>query len=234
MQRGETVRSDSGYLDGHFARPFARTIMHHRTRMRWGRADEAAMRGHLEQADAPHASKARYDVRRRFVMVDLDNGASFAFPPQLAQGLSAAPEADLAEIEISPAGTGLYWPRLDVDPDVKALLAGVFGSRAWMRELAARGSRARTPAKSAAARIDGAKGGRCGACSTQRPPNDLIRAASPRTAAGSRPAAGVRRRSPGRPVRCARSARARRWPQPAHRPQAPRKRAPAWLAPRRA
>ena len=124
------------------------------------KADEAVARGKLEQAAQPRATAARYDARKKVVVIELANGASFAFPPSLAQGLEGARAADLAEIEITPMGTGLHWPRLDADLTVDGLLAGIFGSRSWMRAQAARAGRARTPAKAAAARANGAKGGR--------------------------------------------------------------------------
>jgi len=84
-----------------------------------------------------------------------------AFQAKLAEGLAGAPPESLADIEISPAGLSLYWPRLDADLYVPALLQGVFGSKSWMaRELGANGGRARTAAKTAAARENGLKGGR--------------------------------------------------------------------------
>lgn len=124
------------------------------------KADEAAARGKLEQAAQPRAAAAHYDARKKLVVIELANGASFAFPPSLAQGLEGAAAADLSEIEITPMGTGLHWPRLDADLTVDGLLAGVFGSRSWMRAHAARAGRARSPAKAAAARANGGKGGR--------------------------------------------------------------------------
>jgi hypothetical protein len=120
----------------------------------------ARARGQLEQASEPHARAARFDARKKLVVVELDSGALFAFPPHLAQRLGGARPADLAEIELSPAGTGLYWPRLGVDLSVQGLLAGVFGGRWWTREAAARAGRATSPAKAAAARANGSKGGR--------------------------------------------------------------------------
>ncbi len=109
---------------------------------------------------APQATAARYDARHKRVVVELANGSQFAFPPALAQGLEHARAADLAVIEISPLGTGLHWPRLDADLSVEGLLAGLFGSRAWMRQHAARAGRSTSPAKAEAARANGAKGGR--------------------------------------------------------------------------
>ena len=93
-------------------------------------------------------------------MVHLTNWANFSFPPNLAQGLQGAKHADLKIIELSPQGTGLHWPRLNVDLSVTGLLSGVFGSRNWTREQAAKAGRAKTEAKAVAARVNGAKGGR--------------------------------------------------------------------------
>jgi hypothetical protein len=111
--------------------------------------------------DAGYAVSARYDRRRSRVVVSLNTGVELAFPPRLAEGLAGASPEELADIEISPAGLGLHWPRLDADLYVPALLHGVFGSKSWMaRQLGAEGGRARTFAKVAASRQNGRKGGR--------------------------------------------------------------------------
>lgn len=124
------------------------------------RAPQAAAQGAVRAAAHLQATAARYDARRKRVVVELANGSQFAFPPALAQGLEHARAADLAEIEITPLGTGLHWPRLDADLSVEGLLAGLFGSRAWMRQHAAHAGRTTSPAKAQAARTNGAKGGR--------------------------------------------------------------------------
>ncbi len=106
------------------------------------------------------AISAKYDARKKLVQVALQNGASFSFPPHLAQGLQNASSAQLAKIEVTPMGTGLSWPLLDADLTVEGLLNGVFGSRAWMRAHAAKAGSARSEAKANAARANGARGGR--------------------------------------------------------------------------
>jgi len=107
------------------------------------------------------AVSARYDRGTARIVVDLNTGVQVAFPSQLAEGLAGASEDDLAEIEISPAGLGLHWPKLDADVYVPALLQGVFGSKRWMAaQLGAKGGQARSSAKAAAARENGRKGGR--------------------------------------------------------------------------
>jgi hypothetical protein len=111
--------------------------------------------------EAGHAVSARYDRRRSRVVVTLNTGVELAFPTRLAEGLAGASHENLADIEISPAGLGLRWPKLDADFYVPALLQGVFGSKSWMaRQLGAEGGRARTVAKVAASRKNGRKGGR--------------------------------------------------------------------------
>ena len=79
----------------------------------------------------------------------------------MAEGLAGASPDDLAQIEISPTGLGLHWPRLDADLYVPALLQGVFGSRSWMAaQMGAADDKARSAAKSAVARKNGRKGRR--------------------------------------------------------------------------
>jgi hypothetical protein len=79
----------------------------------------------------------------------------------LVQDLQGAEEHDLAGVQVDGLGFNLHWPALDVDLFVPGLVAGRFGSRAWMiRELARHAGRAKSPAKAAAAKANGAKGGR--------------------------------------------------------------------------
>jgi len=119
--------------------------------------DAALERGKIAQATEPRAAAARYDRQLDRVIVELTNGCTFAFPPRLAQGLEAATGNQLAEIEILGLGYGLHWEALDVDLSIPGLLAGIFGTKAYM---ARRAGQAKSPAKAAAARSNGAKGGR--------------------------------------------------------------------------
>jgi hypothetical protein len=125
----------------------------------WSDAQIAAAeaRGHEAIEREPRAAAARYDRLNDRIVVDLTNGATFAFPPRLCQGLEEASPADLSEVEVMGAGFGLHWERLDVDYRVSGLLNGVFGTAKW---LAAQAGRRSTPAKAAAARENGKKGGR--------------------------------------------------------------------------
>lgn len=119
--------------------------------------DAALERGRSAQQSEPRADTVRYDRRNGRGIVDLTNGCTFAFPPRLAQGLETASDDDLEAVEILGAGYGLHWEALDVDLTVPGLLAGLFGTRAYM---ARRAGQATSSAKAAAARANGRKGGR--------------------------------------------------------------------------
>ena len=120
----------------------------------------AEARGRALLDSEPRATAVRYDVRADRLVVELSNGATFAFPPRLTQELAGARPDQLAEVEIAGAGFGLHWPNLDADLSIPGLLAGRFGTKAWMSELARRAGSVTSPAKAAAARANGAKGGR--------------------------------------------------------------------------
>ena len=121
----------------------------------------AEARGRRMLEAEPRAATAHYDPATGRVAIELANGCAYAFPVQRVQDLQGASDEDLADVEVGGAGFNLHWPKLDVDLYVPALVAGVFGTRAWIAsELARVAGRARSPAKAAAARSNGAKGGR--------------------------------------------------------------------------
>ena len=119
--------------------------------------DTAHERGRIAQQTEPRAASARHDRESGRIIVELTNGCIFAFPPRMALGLETATDNELATVEILGAGHGLHWEDLDADLSVPGLLAGLFGTKAYM---ARRAGQATSPAKSAAARANGAKGGR--------------------------------------------------------------------------
>ena len=110
---------------------------------------------------SPRAVQARYDMASGRVVLEFANGCAYAFPAELAEDLKGAGAEALSEVQVDGAGYNLNWPALDADLYVPALLAGIFGTQAWMtRELARRAGRTTSPSKAAAARANGAKGGR--------------------------------------------------------------------------
>jgi hypothetical protein len=119
--------------------------------------DAALARGEMARLTEPRAASARYDRQLDRVIIDLTNGCTFAFPPRLAQGLETATVDELAQVEVLGMGTGLHWEALDADLSVSGLLAGLLGTAS---HIARRAGRATSPAKAAAARVNGGKGGR--------------------------------------------------------------------------
>ena len=99
----------------------------------------ARERGRIEDETEPRAGSARYDAKTGRVILELANGSTFLFPARLVQGLQDATDADLAELELWDDGYALSWEKLDVDIRVVGLLAGIFGTKKYMRELRARG-----------------------------------------------------------------------------------------------
>jgi hypothetical protein len=119
--------------------------------------DVALERGRGLQTREPRASAARFDPRTGKITLDLTNGCTFVFPARLVQGLEGAGDAELAAVELLPQGRGLHWEGPDVDISVPGLVNGIFGTRSHMARI---GGRSRSAAKTAAARANGAKGGR--------------------------------------------------------------------------
>lgn len=119
--------------------------------------DAALERGRRLQAEEPRASAARFDPQTGKITLDLTNGCTFVFPARLIQGLEGAVEDDLAAVELLPRGRGLHWEGPDVDISVPGLVNGIFGTQAHMARVA---GKSRSPAKTAASRANGAKGGR--------------------------------------------------------------------------
>ena len=125
--------------------------------------DEADFAKALEQgrrllARGPLATNAKYEAGR--IRVELNNGCAFEFPVEQAQGLAGAKAADLRIVEVSAAGLGLHWPKLDADLYVPPLVKGVLGNKEWMAQIGTIGGGVATAAKAAAARANGKLGGR--------------------------------------------------------------------------
>lgn len=133
--------------------------------------DAAIARGRLHAV--PGVVEAAYDVANDMIAIRMENGVRMAFPRHLLQGLENASADQVRDIELAGAGTGLYWPQLDVGHYVPGLIDGIFGTRRWMQTVGRKGGAVKTAAKSAAARDNGKKGG--------RPKKTAARAARPAT-----------------------------------------------------
>jgi hypothetical protein len=123
--------------------------------------DAANRRGAARKAAFPAVVSVHYDRRVARIVIALASGLELAFSPKHAQGLEHARPADLADIQITPSGLGIHFPRLDADLYLPALLEGFLGSRRWMAaEIGRLGGSTSTEAKAAATRQNGKLGGR--------------------------------------------------------------------------
>lgn len=113
------------------------------------------------QSWMPRAVAAHYDRKNRRIVVQLSSNLDVSFSPGNAQGLEKATPAQLQEIQISPSGFGIHFPKLDADLYLPAILEGFFGSKKWMAaRLGEAGGKSRSAAKKAASRTNGRLGGR--------------------------------------------------------------------------
>lgn len=64
--------------------------------------------------------------------------ALHSFLAAIVQGFVGEPAELIAAVEVTPSGIGLHGEAPDADFTVKGLLAGIFGTKAWMAERWAR------------------------------------------------------------------------------------------------
>lgn len=103
---------------------------------------------------------ARYNERTGLIESDFANGFRVAFPPAAVKGLEGASARQLRAPKIDPGGEALIWDQLDADVAVLGLLVWAFGRTPFFKELGRVGGRAKSNAKTRAARANGRKGGR--------------------------------------------------------------------------
>ena len=124
------------------------------------RLPAAAARGAARRQRGDLARSATYDARRRRLQIELASGSAIAIPVSQVQGLAGAKAMQIKAVKVVGGGYGLHWPALDLDLAVPELIAGCFGTRAWMSALGRKAGQATSEAKAAAARENGRKGGR--------------------------------------------------------------------------
>jgi hypothetical protein len=114
----------------------------------------AERRGIEEQRHG--ASAVAFDAGRDAIVLTMRSGTVAVVPRVLVPFLSEASKEDVAAVELSPNGTSVSFPGLDIDCSVRGLLREVFGFNDQPRLAAATTSAARA----AAARRNGKRGGR--------------------------------------------------------------------------
>src|ERR1700730_13591129 len=113
------------------------------------------------QASIARAVSARYNRKNRRIEIQLSSNLYVSFSPRDAQSLGEATPSQLQEIEISPSGFGIHFPKLDADLYLPALLQGFLGSRKWMASRVGQvGGQSRSRDKRIVSRTNGRLGGR--------------------------------------------------------------------------
>lgn len=125
------------------------------------RARFAAARQAERTADLmePRAREANYDAATGRIVVELKLGGAFAFSPDLYPELAGRPAAQLAAVQPCFGGEALEWEALDVHIGVAGVLVRMLGP-ALPRAFAQKGGSSTSERKAAAARANGARGGR--------------------------------------------------------------------------
>lgn len=125
-------------------------------------AEVAAARRRAQRSlpEKPHAVAASVDTDTRMLNVRLLSRCTFSIPVDAIPYLRRLSDRDLEKVEVDPYGYGLRWDKQDIDLSVAGLARIALGGTNLLRAAGAAGGSARTPAKAAAARANGRKGGR--------------------------------------------------------------------------
>lgn len=109
-----------------------------------------------ERAQLSTASSVRYAAKADSVVVQMASGLQVVIPRRSIDELAGVPGSVLGkELTVTVGGDAISVPSADVDIAVAGLLRDLLGF-----DIQRAGGRARTEAKAAAARTNGAKGGR--------------------------------------------------------------------------
>lgn len=120
----------------------------------------AAIALSAEHKSEPIAREVFYNKESKRIVIHFDNDCKFECPVSLLQGVCLLTDDEIAKVQLTPAGWGISWANADLDFGVNELVQGIFGTKTWMKEVAAKGGRSKSEKKQAASRINGAKGGR--------------------------------------------------------------------------
>lgn len=118
---------------------------------------DSAQRAHDLVAERQYASKLRFNGPNRAFHLVLRSGATVSIPVNAIPELAAATQAQLNRVRLISTGGALEQRELDVDLSLPGLLRDVLGFGDVQQSRAAR---VRSEAKTAAARLNGKKGGR--------------------------------------------------------------------------
>lgn len=110
-----------------------------------------------EHPGEPRVEGARYDHATSRVLVELSNGCVFGFPVWMVPGTSQATPEELERIQLEPFGEAVLWTDINADVHVTGLMLAVMNVKTWAAKYLGTST---SPAKAAASRANGKKGGR--------------------------------------------------------------------------
>lgn len=113
----------------------------------------------IAELTEPRAREAYYDSATGRIVVELKLGGAVAFSPDLYPELAGRSAAQLAAVRPCLGGEALEWKDLDVHIGVAGVLVRMLGP-ALPRAFAQKGGSSTSERKAAAARANGARGGR--------------------------------------------------------------------------
>ena len=127
--------------------------------VQWGRSQfteseirrqitQATKRGEERMRRDPLATAVRYHKPDRTVVIETNKGVTLTISVDCLQGLQDASDRELSKVEILGPGVAIEWPTLDQQFSITGLLAGVFGTEAWMVEIQRNSDLAKAKSKS--------------------------------------------------------------------------------------
>lgn len=85
--------------------------------------EAANRRGEARLSRFPVAVAVRYDTSVAQLVITLSDGQQVTVDPHAVRGLEHAQPEELSDAQISPAGQGIHFPKIDADIYVPALLS---------------------------------------------------------------------------------------------------------------
>ncbi|MEO6334677.1 MAG: hypothetical protein ABIO91_06795 [Pyrinomonadaceae bacterium] len=130
------------------------------------------------------ASKFTFDRKDRSIRIELPGNALLTFPASNIKELVGATDDEIEQGELIAQGTLLRWSKFNADYSIEGFTHGRYGTQAWMQALGRMGGQSKSPAKVAASRMNGQKGGRPprGLTEALPYPMNLVGASEPRAA----------------------------------------------------
>ena len=114
-----------------------------------------------EASESPSAAHSvTYSKRHDAIVIRFRGGEALEIPRARVTELASVPAVDLAHLNVSPMGDALRLDKHDVAIRVNGLISRTFGTAPFAEAAGKAGGLVRSRAKAAAARENGAKGGR--------------------------------------------------------------------------